>query len=119
MVTSEFGGRTDPVTGEWAGHDGIALGSAKGTAIRAARSGPVETVSYGTTGYGYHLTIDHGGGLVTLYGHCSEILISEGQSVKAGDVIARVGSTGKSTGNHLHFEVRINGTAKNPRDYLP
>lgn len=119
MVTSEFGGRTDPVTGEWAGHDGIDLGAAKGTAIRAAKDGTVETVSYGTTGYGYHLTIDHGGGLVTLYGHCSEILVSEGQTVKAGDVIARVGSTGKSTGNHLHFEVRVNGTAKNPRNYLP
>lgn len=119
MVTSEFGGRTDPVTGEWAGHAGIDLGAAKGMAIRAAKDGTVETVSYGTTGYGYHLTIDHSGGLVTLYGHCSEILVSEGQTVKAGDVIARVGSTGKSTGNHLHFEVRVNGTAKNPRNYLP
>lgn len=119
MVTSEFGGRTDPITGEWAGHTGLDLGAPKGTAIRAARGGTVESVSYGSTGYGYHLTIDHGGGLVTLYGHCSQILVREGQKVKAGDIIAKVGSTGKSTGNHLHFEVRVSGTAKNPRNYLP
>jgi murein DD-endopeptidase MepM/ murein hydrolase activator NlpD len=119
MVTSEFGGRTDPITGEWSGHSGIDLGASKGTPIRAASNGIVKTVSYGSTGYGYYLTIDHGGGLVTLYGHCSTILVTEGQSVKAGEVIAQVGSTGRSTGNHLHFEVQINGESKNPRSYLP
>ncbi|WP_330590641.1 M23 family metallopeptidase [Lacrimispora defluvii] len=119
MVTSEFGGRTDPLTGAWAGHSGIDLGASKGTSIRAAQAGTVKTVVYGSTGYGYYLTIDHGGGLVTLYGHCSEILVREGQTVKAGETVAKVGSTGRSTGNHLHFEVRVNGVKQNPRNYLP
>ncbi len=119
MVTSEFGGRTDPLTGEWAGHSGIDLGASKGTSIRAAQAGTVKTVVYGSTGYGYYLTINHGGGLVTLYGHCSEILVREGQTVKAGETVAKVGSTGRSTGNHLHFEVRVNGVKQNPRNYLP
>ena len=119
MVTSEFGGRTDPITGQQAGHSGIDLGAAKGTSIRAAKAGTVKTVVYGSTGYGYYLTIDHGGGLVTLYGHCSGILVREGQTVKAGETVAKVGSTGRSTGNHLHFEVRVNGVKQNPRNYLP
>lgn len=119
MVTSEFGGRTDPLTGKWVGHSGLDLGAAKGTSIRSAKAGTVKTVVYGSTGYGYYLTIDHGNGMVTLYGHCSQILVREGQTVKAGETIAKVGSTGRSTGNHLHFEVRINGSAKNPRNYLP
>ncbi|HPO77943.1 MAG TPA: peptidoglycan DD-metalloendopeptidase family protein [Thermoclostridium caenicola] len=119
MVTSEFGGRTDPLTGKWVGHSGLDLGAAKGTSIRSAKAGTVKTVVYGSTGYGYYLTIDHGGGMVTLYGHCSQILVREGQTVKAGETVAKVGSTGRSTGNHLHFEVRINGSAKNPRNYLP
>ena len=63
--------------------------------------------------------IDHGGGFVTLYAHCSKLLVAEGQQVQAGDIIAEVGSTGRSTGNHLHFEVRINGEKQNPRSYLP
>ena len=119
MVTSEFGYRTDPFTGKSAGHSGIDLGTPKGTPIRAALDGTVQFVRYKTTGYGYHLAIDHGGGFVTLYGHCSKIFVTEGQKVKAGDIIAEVGSTGRSTGNHLHFEVRINGEMKNPRSYLP
>jgi len=69
--------------------------------------------------YGYHVMIDHGGGFTTLYAHCSKILVYEGQEVGAGDVIAQVGSTGRSTGNHLHFEVIIQGEKQNPRSYLP
>ena len=98
---------------------GYRLGASKGTSIRSAKAGTVKTVVYGSTGYGYYLTIDHGGGLVTLYGHCSEILVREGQTVKAGETVAKVGSTGRSTGNHLHFEVRANGVKQNPRSYLP
>ncbi|BAE86333.1 hypothetical protein DSY4544 [Desulfitobacterium hafniense Y51] len=119
MVTSEFGGRIDPLTGAWSVHTGLDLGVAKGTAIRAAQGGTVEKVSYDSSGYGYYLTIDHGGGIVTLYGHCSQILVVEGQIVNAGDVVARVGSTGRSTGNHLHFEVIVNGIKKDPKNYLP
>ncbi|MEG0893132.1 MAG: M23 family metallopeptidase [Oscillospiraceae bacterium] len=79
---------------------------------------------YENSGYGYHVIVDRGGagipcgGFVTLYGHCSKILVTEGQQVDAGTVIAKVGSTGRITGNHLHFEVRINGVEQNTRSYL-
>lgn len=119
VVTSEFGYRKDPFTGQAAGHGGIDLGMPKGTPIRAALPGTVYVVRYATSGYGYHVMIDHGGGFVTLYGHCSRLFVTEGQQVQAGEVIAEVGSTGRSTGNHLHFEVRINGEKQNPRSYLP
>ena len=119
MVTSEYGRRKDPFTGKTAGHSGLDMGAPKGTPIRAALSGTVHVVRYATSGYGYHVMLDHGGGFITLYGHCSKILVSEGEKVEAGDLIAEVGSTGRSTGNHLHFEVRVNGEAQNPRGYLP
>lgn len=119
MVTSEFGYRKDPFTGKSAGHSGLDLGAGKGTPIRAALPGTVYVVRYANSGYGYHVMVDHGGGFVTLYGHCSKILVTEGQQVDAGTVIAEVGSTGRSTGNHLHFEVRIGGEKQNPRSYLP
>ena len=73
----------------------------------------------GSSGYGYHLAIDHGDGMVTLYAHCSKVYIRSGQTVQQGDVIAAVGSTGRSTGNHLHLEVRIGGKKVNPRQFLP
>jgi len=119
MVTSEFGYRRDPFTGERKGHTGLDLGAPKGTSIRAALPGTVCLVRHSTTGYGYHVMIDHGGGFTTLYAHCSKILVYEGQEVGAGDIIAQVGSTGRSTGNHLHFEVIISGEKQNPRSYLP
>lgn len=117
-VTSEFGSRTDPFTKEVSNHSGIDIGVQKGAPIKAALSGTVSVVRYGSTGYGYYVVIDHGGGVVTLYAHCSKILVEEGQSVSQGDAIAEVGSTGRSTGNHLHFEVRINGEKINPREVL-
>ena len=119
MVTSEFGYRKDPFTGKGAGHTGLDMGAPKGTPIRVALPGTVYLVRYSNSGYGYHVMVDHGGGFVTLYGHCSKILVTEGQKVEAGAVIAEVGSTGRSTGNHLHFEVRISGEKQNPRSYLP
>jgi murein DD-endopeptidase MepM/ murein hydrolase activator NlpD len=119
MVTSEFGYRKDPFTGQTKGHGGIDLGAPKGTSIRAALPGTVYVVRYANSGYGYHVMIDHGGGFVTLYAHCSKIFATEGQQVEAGTLIAEVGSTGRSTGNHLHFEVRIDGEKQNPRSYLP
>ncbi len=119
MVTSEFGYRKDPFTGKSAGHSGIDLGAPKGTPICSALDGTVYVVRHSTTGYGYHVMVDHGGGFITLYAHCSKILVSEGQQVKAGDKIAEVGTTGRSTGNHLHFEIRIGGEKQNPRSYLP
>ena len=121
MVTSEFGWRPNPFGGGGGeGHSGLDMGAPKGTPIQAARSGVVSYVKdSGSSGYGYHVVIDHGDGMVTLYGHCSKVYVRSGQTVQQGEVIAAVGSTGRSTGNHLHFEVRINGSAKNPRNYLP
>ena len=94
------------------------MGVPLGTPVRAVKDGRVLFVRYKQTGYGYHLAIAHGGGLVPLYAHCSEILVTEGQEVKAGDVIAKSGSTGRSTGPHLHLEVIQGGVPQNPRNYL-
>ena len=118
VVTSEFGYRDDPFTGETRGHTGMDLAVPTGTPIRAALSGTV-TVSQYNSSYGYYVVIDHGDGLSTLYGHNSRLLAQVGQTVAAGDIVAMSGSTGRSTGPHLHFEVRINGERTDPRYYLP
>lgn len=118
MVTSEFGYRKNPTGEGMEGHTGIDLGLSLGSDIKAVKDGKVLFVRYKLTGYGYHVAIDHGGGLVTLYAHCSEILVTEGQIVSAGDIIAKSGNTGRSTGPHLHFEVIQDGIPQNPRNYL-
>jgi len=118
IVTSEFGYRRDPFTGEAKGHSGMDLAVPMGTAVRAALSGTVTAAKYHYS-YGYYVMIDHGGGLATLYAHNSKLLVRAGQTVQAGDVISLSGSTGRSTGPHLHFEVRVNGQRTNPRSYLP
>ena len=116
-ITSGFGWRTDPFTGEQKYHGGIDIGVAAGTPIIAADSGVV-TVANGVDswggGYGFYVMIDHGGGDETLYAHCSSICVTYGQTVQKGEVIAYVGSTGNSTGNHLHFEIRVNGQKCDP-----
>lgn len=118
-VTSEFGNRIDPITGKRKGHGGMDLAVPTGTPIRAALPGTVTVSKYNAGGYGYYVMIDHGNGLATLYGHCSKLLAKVGQTVEAGDIIALSGSTGRSTGPHLHFEARVNGERTNPRAYLP
>ena len=100
------------------GHTGMDIAAPRGTNIRASMSGVVTKVKKQTTGYGYHIMIDHGGGIQTLYAHCSKILVKVGQKVTQGQLIANVGSTGNSTGNHCHFEIRINGQFKNPAKYI-
>ena len=119
VVTSEFGYRRDPFTDERRGHSGMDLAVPTGTSVRAALPGTVTVSTYNQGGYGYYVMIDHGNGLSTLYGHNSQLLARVGQTVEAGDVIALSGSTGRSTGPHLHFEVRINGERTNPRSYVP
>ena len=118
-VTSEFGSRIDPITHKPKGHSGMDLAVPTGTPIRAALPGTVTVSKYNAGGYGYYVCIDHGNGLSTLYGHCSKLLVRVGQTVEAGDIIALSGNTGRSTGPHLHFEVRVNGERTNPRYYLP
>lgn len=118
IVTSEFGNRIDPITGQRDGHTGMDLAVPTGTPIRAALDGVVTLAKYYGS-YGNCVMIDHGNGLVTLYGHNSRLLVHVGQTVRAGDVISQSGATGRVTGPHLHFEVRINGERTNPRYYLP
>jgi murein DD-endopeptidase MepM/ murein hydrolase activator NlpD len=111
--TSGFGYRMHPILGRRRMHTGVDFGASYGSAIRAAASGVVILAQY-NHGYGNCIIIDHGNNTTTLYGHASALLVSEGQTVQAGQVIARVGSTGLSTGPHLHFEVRRNGVPVSP-----
>ena len=119
VVSSEFGLRNDPVSGVKKGHAGIDLAIPTGSRVYSAWDGTVQAVRYSKSGYGYHVIVNHGNGVVTLYAHCSKLLVSEGAKVSQGDVIALSGNTGKSTGPHLHFEVRVYGEARNPRLVLP
>nr|WP_114313395.1 M23 family metallopeptidase [Thermus caldifontis] len=100
-------------------HTGIDLAAPYGTPIVAAKAGQVEVAGWSSMGYGFHVVLDHGAGVETLYAHMSRIAVRPGQWVEAGQVIGYVGSTGWSTGPHLHFEVRVNGVARNPLAYLP
>ena len=117
-ITSPFGYRVHPILGKKKFHTGIDIGAAAGTNILAANSGTVIAAIHGTTGYGNYVMVDHGGGIVTLYAHCSQLLVKKGDKVKRGQKIALVGSTGMSTGPHLHFEVRKNGEYQPPLDYV-
>ena len=111
-ITSQFGHRVDPITGEVSSHTGTDIACAEGTPILAAADGTI-TVANGLDSwggsYGYYIQIDHGGGLETLYAHCSSICVTTGQQVQSGEVIGYVGHTGRATGNHLHLEVSVDG----------
>lgn len=118
-IVSPFGMRYHPILHKRKMHTGIDIDGDTGNSIVAANSGTVIVSRYDSGGYGNMIVIDHGGGITTLYGHCSKRLVSVGDHVRAGEVIAKVGSTGLSTGPHLHFEVRVNGVVKNPlKGYL-
>ena len=117
-ISSYFGGRKSPGGIGSTNHKGIDIAVPRGTPIYAADGGTV-TYSGWMSGYGYLVQIDHGNGYVTRYGHNSSLTVSVGQHVYKGQQVARAGSTGNSTGNHCHFEVRYTGVAKNPLNYLP
>jgi murein DD-endopeptidase MepM/ murein hydrolase activator NlpD len=116
-ITSSFGERLDPFNGEGAFHAGIDIGTAFGTPVRATADGEVLKAALGN-GYGREVEIDHGNGIQTLYGHLSGFAVTAGEQVKRGQVIGYVGSSGRSTGPHLHYEVRIRNTPVNPHKYL-
>lgn len=115
--TSNFGYRIDPFTGHQTFHEGVDFAAETGTVINAAASGKVIYADFHPA-YGKSVEIDHGNGLVTRYAHGSELLVKEGDLVVRGQRIARVGTTGRSTGPHLHFEVRLNGVPQNPGRFL-
>ena len=117
VITSPFGTRTHPIFGTTLFHSGIDIGADYGDTVVAADSGTV-IYSGWMGGYGKAVIIDHNNGLQTLYGHNSELLVSEGQQVRKGQPISRVGATGYATGPHLHFEVRVNGEPVDPMGYL-
>ena len=116
-ITSEYGYRVHPILGTKRLHNGIDIGASTGSSIVAADGGTVVGASYSSS-MGYYVMINHGNGITTVYMHCSSLLVSSGQKVSKGQQIARVGSTGLSTGPHLHFSVMKNGSYVNPWDYL-
>jgi murein DD-endopeptidase MepM/ murein hydrolase activator NlpD len=117
IFTSKFGYRKDPITKRTAKHNGLDIANEKGTPVHAAGTGIVTFSGYNGD-FGNVIIIDHGYGYKSVYGHCSELLVEEGTRVEKGDLIAKMGSTGKSTGTHLHFEVRYNDNPINPLTIL-
>lgn len=116
-ITSTFGMREHPVLGGRRMHKGVDLAAPMGAPVRAAADGVVEQADW-FGGYGLYVALEHGGNIETRYGHMSRLNVASGQFVHKGDVIGYVGSTGRSTGPHLHYEVRINGEAVNPIPYI-
>ncbi len=117
VVKSSFGRRSDPFSGESAVHSGVDLSAPVGTPVKVTADGVVETVT--TAGrFGRLVVVDHGGGLQTYYGHLSQFLVVPGQEVRRGETVALSGATGRVTGPHLHYEIRIHGTPVNPYNYL-
>lgn len=117
-ITSEFGYRGNPIGGGSGFHEGIDIGVDYGVPVRATAAGKV-TMAGWVDGYGNLVEIDHGNGFVTRYGHNSMLLVTVGQEVQAGSIISLAGSTGRSTGPHVHYEVRVNGSPTNPLLFLP
>ena len=116
MITSPYGYRYHPIDGGYRFHNGVDLAVAQGTPVYATKSGTVTTATF-SSGYGYYVTINHGDGFSSLYGHMTHYTVSSGDYVNQGDLIGYVGSTGNSTGPHLHWEVTVNGVRQNPLNY--
>ena len=117
-LTSPFGMRIHPISGKWKMHNGVDMSAAQGTPIYAAKSGKVTVTSFQAGGAGYYVSINHGDGFSSIYMHMTHYIVSPGQYVTAGQVIGYVGSTGGSTGPHLHFGISYNGTYVNPMNYI-
>ena len=117
-ITSKFGLRSDPFTGKLTGHDGLDMAAPKNTPIYATRAGVVSFAGYQEGGAGYYVWINHGDGFKSIYMHMTRYVVEEGQTVEAGELIGYVGSTGRSTGNHLHFGIKYNSTYVDPQKYI-
>lgn len=119
-ISSPYGYRNDPISGVYKFHSGIdiTMANAHGKKLVATKSGTVIRAVHSNSGYGNYIMIDHGGGYSSLYGHCSSLAVSVGDKVSQGQVVAYIGSTGYSTGPHVHFEIRYNGEKQNPSHYV-
>ena len=116
-ISSGFGDRESPTEGASSNHKGLDIGASTGADIIAAADGEVVIATYSYSA-GNYIMLDHGGGVSTVYMHCSQLLVKKGDKVKQGQLIAKVGSTGYSTGPHLHFGIRSGGTYVNPKKYV-
>jgi murein DD-endopeptidase MepM/ murein hydrolase activator NlpD len=116
-IASSFGEREDPINGEGAFHSGLDIDAPYGTPVRAAGDGDVSSANMGA-GYGREVVLDHGHDILTVYGHLSAIAVLPGQHVIRGQVIGYVGQSGRATGPHLHYEVRVHNVPVNPHKYL-
>ena len=116
-LTSSYGMRTHPVLGGRRAHKGVDLAAPTGTPVYASADGVISRADWFSS-YGLYISIEHGGNIQTRYGHLSRLNVAAGQPIKKGDLIGYVGSTGRSTGPHLHYEVRVDGLAVNPIPYM-
>ncbi len=119
-ITSPYGYRSDPISGQYKFHSGIdiSMPSAKGKKLVATKAGTVIRAVHSNSGYGNYVMIDHGGGYVSLYGHCNSLAVKVGDKVSQNQVVAYIGTSGYSTGPHVHFEIRLNGEKQNPSHYV-
>lgn len=118
LLTSSYGMRKSPIDGYHRMHNGIDLAAPKGTKVFASREGLVNSIEKDSI-LGLYIVLDHGSGLSSLYGHLDSVLVELNQKVNSGSIIATVGSSGLSTGPHLHFEIRLGGSAKDPSTFIP
>ncbi len=118
VLTSEFGMRKSPISGKWLFHRGIDMAAPLGTDVMACKSGKVQEIGAGDYVYGNYIILDHGKGMTSRYAHLKDVLVAKDASVGKGEVIGHVGLTGLTTGPHLHFEIKLNGSEKNPREFL-
>lgn len=114
IITSSFGMRESPISGKWKFHNGIDMAAPLGTPVYACKNGKVQEIGILDPTYGNYISLKHANGMTSFYAHLDEILIKQNQDIKTGQIIGKVGTTGASTGPHLHFELRINGKATNP-----
>ena len=119
VVSSAFGYRVSPVYGRWKFHKGIDLAAPEGEPVFTCKGGTVSLCVHGNAIFGNYIVINHGGGMTSTYAHLSQTRVKKGDSVNGGAIIGNVGKTGAATGSHLHFEIRLNGTAQDPATLLP
>lgn len=118
VLTSDFGMRISPISGKWKMHNGIDMAAPLGTPIYACKAGVVSKIGKLDPTYGNYVLLKHSNGMTSMYAHMSDVLVEEGKAVSSGQTIGKVGLTGQTTGPHLHFEIKLNGSAQDPKGYF-